>query len=195
MANILLELVKHPFQTSILVPESKALTRAIVQMADLSKAKAVVELGPGCGGFTEQILHSLPRGAKFFALDINSVFVAHIKKRCPGATVLHGNALDLNRYLIDQGMRSCDSIISGLPFSIFNEGLREQILKVVEAALSPGGRFVTYTYAHRTKSLGNFKLKQIFSSVFDKLERSPLVWKNVPPAYVYCATKNGAIKS
>jgi phospholipid N-methyltransferase len=195
MANILLELVKHPFQTSILVPESKTLTRTIVKMADLSKARAVVELGPGCGGFTEKILHSLPPGAKFFALDINSVFVAHIQKRCPGATVLHGNALDLNGYLIDQGMKKCDSIISGLPFSIFNEQLREQILKVVEAALSPGGRFVTYTYAHRTKSFGHFKLKQIFSSVFDKLEQSPIVWKNIPPAYVYCATKSGPIAS
>jgi phosphatidylethanolamine/phosphatidyl-N-methylethanolamine N-methyltransferase len=193
MANLLLELVKHPFQTSILVPESKALTRTIVQMADLSETEAVVELGPGCGGFTEHILRSLPQGAKFFALDINSVFVAHIRKRCPGAAVLHGNALDLIGHLIGQGLESCDAIISGLPFSIFDEELREQILKVVEAALSPGGRFVTYTYAHRAKSLGHFKLKQIFSSVFDKLERSPLVWKNIPPAYVYCATKKSGV--
>jgi len=192
MANILLELIKHPFQTSIIVPESKALTRTIVQMADLSKAKAAVELGPGCGGFTEQILRGLPQGAKFFALDINSLFVAHTQKRCPGATVLHGNALDLEDHLKEQGLASCDAIISGLPFSIFTEELREQILKVVETALSPGGRFVTYTYAHRVKSLGHFKLKQIISAVFDKLDRSPLVWKNVPPAYVYCATKKGA---
>jgi phosphatidylethanolamine/phosphatidyl-N-methylethanolamine N-methyltransferase len=195
MANILLELIKHPFQTSILVPESRALTKTMVRMADLSKAQAVVELGPGCGGFTEHILHSLPQGAAFFALDINSVFVAHIQKRCPGATVIHGNALDLIGHLADQGLKSCDSIISGLPFSVFEEELREQILKVVEAALSPGGRFVTYTYAHRTKSLGHFKLKQIIASGFDTLERSPLVWKNVPPAYVYCATKKSGVIS
>lgn len=189
MASLLLELIKHPLQTSTLFPESRALTRMIVQMAALSDAKAVVELGPGCGAFTEQILKSLPPGAKFFALDINSAFVHRTRKRCPGATILHGNALDLKSYLIDQGMKRCDSIISGLPFSVFEPEHQEQILKTVQESLSPKGRFVTYTYAHRTKSLGHFKLRQALASVFDTVDRSLLIWKNIPPAYVYCATK------
>ena len=189
MAIHLFELIKHPHQTSILFPESKALTRTVIQMAEISKATAVVELGPGRGGFTEQILKSLPPGSKFFALDVNRVFVKHTRKRCPGATIVHGNALDLKDHLIEQGITSCDSIVSGLPFSVFETELREKVLKAIEAALSPGGRFVTYTYAHRLKSRGHSKMMQIFSSVFDKLDRSPLVWKNIPPAYVYRATK------
>jgi phospholipid N-methyltransferase len=88
-------------------------------MAEISKATAVVELGPGRGGFTEQILKSLPPGSKFFALDVNRVFVKHTRKRCPGATIVHGNALDLKDHLIEQGITSCDSIVSGLPFSVF----------------------------------------------------------------------------
>jgi phospholipid N-methyltransferase len=161
----------------------------VVQMAEISKAKAVVELGPGRGGFTEAILKSLPPGSIFFALDINRIFVKHTRKRCPGATILHGNALDLKGHLLEQGIESCDAIISGLPFSVIDEEVQAQILKAVQEALSPEGRFVTYTYAHRTKSLGHFKLKQSLSSVFEKSDRSLLVWKNIPPAYVYRAIK------
>ena len=189
MANHFLEWIKHPVLTSTIVPDSKKLSRLIIKMADISDADAVVELGPGSGGFTELILKIIPKKTKFFALEINPLFAKHTKKRCPGALVYEDNALNLKSYLKEHRLKHCDCIISGLPFTILSYELQEQLLKTIREALSPGGRFLTYTYVHRMNSKGNKRLRQLFEKHFDKLETSPIVWKNVPPAYVYCARK------
>lgn len=189
MANHFLEWIKHPVLTSTIVPDSKRLSRLIIKMADISDADAVVELGPGSGGFTELILQNIPNKTKFFALEINPLFVKHTKKRCPGAIVYEDDALNLKSYLKEHGLKHCDCIISGLPFTVLRDELQEQLLKTIREALSSGGRFLTYTYVHRMNSKGNKRLRQLFEKHFDTLETSRIVWNNVPPAYVYCARK------
>jgi phospholipid N-methyltransferase len=189
MAKHIIEFIKHPVNTATIAPDSKELTRIVIEMADLAKAKTVVELGPGSGGFTEQIIKSIPPQTKFFSLEINRKFVKHTKKRCPAATVYHDDALNLKEYMKKHKIQHCDSIVSGLPLTALSEDLQEQILKLVKESLSPGGRFVTYTYVHRKKSKGNARLKRLFHDHFDRLEMSRIVWKNLPPAYVYCAIK------
>ncbi len=189
MANHFWEWIKHPVLTSTIVPDSKKLARLVLEMADISDADAVVELGPGRGGFTELILKSIPKKARFFALEINPLFVKHTKKRCPGALVYEDDALNLINYLREHRIEHCDCIISGLPFTVLSDGRQEQLLKTIREALSPGGRFLTYTYVHRRNSKGNKRLRQLFEKYFDRLETSPIVWNNVPPAYVYCAMR------
>jgi phospholipid N-methyltransferase len=189
MANFFVEFIKNPVNTSAIVPSSKKLARAIVGMAKLSKANVVVEFGPGTGVFTEQILKKLSKRAKFFALEINPKFVKHTKKRFPSAVVYHDTALNMRKYLKKHRARHCDCIISGLPFTVFNYELQKEFLKIIKDALSPGGRFLTFTYLHRRESKGNLRLKKLLKKNFDKLETSRVVWKNFPPAYVYSATK------
>jgi len=189
MANLLMEFFKHPIRTSSIIPDSKALTRIMIEMADLPNAEAVIELGPGSGGATKQIMKKLPSKAKYFALEINPKFVKHLRKKYPDATIYCDDALNLKTYLQKHDIDDCQAIISGLPLTVFKEGRLEELLDLIMQSLSSGGRFVAYAYVHRVKSEGHYRLLDLFSKYFSELERTRVVWKNLPPAYVYCAKR------
>ncbi|MDP2914283.1 MAG: rRNA adenine N-6-methyltransferase family protein [Candidatus Aminicenantes bacterium] len=189
MANLLVECLKHPIRTSSIIPDSKALTRIMLEMADLPHAEVVIELGPGSGGATKQIMKELSLKAKYLAVEINPKFVKHIRKKCPDATIYCDDALNLKTYLKKHDINDCQAIISGLPLTVLKEGRLEKLLDLIMQSLSSGGRFVAYAYVHRVKSKGHQRLLDLLGKYFTKLERTRVVWKNLPPAYVYCATK------
>jgi len=75
-----------------------------------------------------------------------------------------------------------DVIISGLPFAVLPQSLRDEILTGVYRALKPNGIFVTFQYSLQMKK----QLVKLFDSV--DLSFVPL---NIPPAFVYRCQKNG----
>jgi phosphatidylethanolamine/phosphatidyl-N-methylethanolamine N-methyltransferase len=134
-------------------------------------------------------LKNIPHQAKFFALEINPKFVIETKKRCPDASVYQDDALNIKKYLNELNLKARDCIISGPPFTAFSEENQRKFLSIISESLSLGGRFITYTYVHRIKSKGNLRLQKPLPEKFSRLEASRIVWKNPPPAYVYCAIK------
>jgi phospholipid N-methyltransferase len=184
-----MEFLKHPIRTSSIFPDSKALTRIMLEMADLPHAEVVIELGPGSGGATKQIMEKLPLKAKYLALEINPKFVKHIRKKYPNTIIYCDDALNLKTYLKKHDINDCQAIISGLPLTVFKEGRLERLLDLIMQSLSSGGRFVGYAYVHRAKSKGHQHLLDLLGKYFSNLERTRVVWKNLPPAYVYCAKK------
>ena len=129
MQRFLKQFIKHPRKTGAIAASSKHLARKIVATASLPRARVVVELGPGTGVFTELILQHLPRGAVFFALELNSGFVAETRKRCPSATVYHDSAAHIKKYLRQHGAEQCDCIISSLPWGVFEKRLQIELLE------------------------------------------------------------------
>ena len=54
--NFLLQYITHPRTVGAILPSSKRLARKMVESIDFENAKCIVELGPGTGVFTENIL-------------------------------------------------------------------------------------------------------------------------------------------
>ena len=69
------QLAHQPATTGAIAPSSKSLAKKVIRHASLANAKTVVELGPGTGVFTEQILRGLNCKQKFFAIELNRTFV------------------------------------------------------------------------------------------------------------------------
>jgi len=189
MPGFLLEFVKKPFMTGALGPSSDELTKKVITRARLKDARQVVELGSGDGVITERILSQLSKSASFFALELNPDFARKTKKRCPGVTVYVDNAANLRKYLKKYNSISCDRIISTLPWSAFRKEVQDNILNCIHSSLEKGGIFLTVSYKHSLLFPMGRRFKKRLSQTFSRVERTPLVWKNFPPAFVYVCRK------
>jgi phospholipid N-methyltransferase len=56
-------------------------------------------------------------------------------------------------------------------------------------SLRPGGRFATFAYVHGTPFPGGIRFRRMLRERFAKVSLSPVVWRNLPPAFVYRCEK------
>ena len=183
--KFLKEFIIKPGVTGSIVPSSRVLAEAMVAAANLQHASCVVEFGPGTGAITDTILANLAPGAVFLAIEINPEFARLLRVKYPDINLVQGSATDTRRYLEDLGRNDCDVIISGLPFSTFDLTLQDAIMDTIFDVLSPGGRFLTYSYLQATLLAKGRRFRRKLYSRFSSVSTTPVVWKNVPPAFAY----------
>ena len=171
------------------MPSSSRLAKTMISHADLHTSDTVLELGPGNGCVTENILQSLPRDARFLALEINPAFAAATRRRCPGVDVAVGDAADARRHLTERGLDGTDVVISGLPWASFNPKLQDRLLAAVQDVLRPGGRFTTFAYIQGIFLPPARRFEKRLRAEFASVRRTRVVWRNLPPAFAYVATK------
>lgn len=137
----------NPLRVGYVVPSSPFLTRQTAKRIDFSKPRVVVELGPGEGCHTRQIVKRMGPDSKLILLELDSEFAAHLKKyfaNDPRVVVIHSDALHLPQALSDNGVTQCDYIVSGIPFLVVPEEIRNQILQNIANAMTKESRFITY---------------------------------------------------
>ena len=182
------ELICHPRQTSMLVPSSAALAEVMVVSDKINKAQTVVELGPGTGVFTGKI-HELCSDKLFFAMELNSDFVAMLKSKMPTLKIYNDSAGNIKNYLNLHNTQKTDLVISSLPWASFSPRLQNKLLASIRRALSEGGEFITYSYVHTHLFPHTQKFKRILYRHFSEVTTSKIVWKNIPPAFAYYCKK------
>jgi phospholipid N-methyltransferase len=165
------------------------LARTIVEAADVRHASVVVEFGPGTGVFTAEILRQLPPDCWFFAMELVEEFAKATRQRCPQAEVVEASAAEVGQHLAARDCDVADAIISGLPWASFPEVLQDEILGAAAEALAPGGRFCTFAYVQGVWLPAGRRFKKKLDERFDQVEQTAVVWGNLPPAFVYRATK------
>lgn len=183
------EFMVSPKHVGAVAPSSKYLAGRVVEMARVEEASIVVEWGPGTGAITQCVLEKLPSDAQFFAMEISEDFVRTLAARFPQVVVHPDSAANTRKYLERIGAQSCDSIVSGLPWASFNDALQDQLLDTLLDVLRPGGRFVTYTYIMSPLMPAGQKFRAKLKRRFSHFEVTPMVWRNIPPAFVYLAVK------
>ncbi len=183
------QLAKQPMSTGAIAPSSQSLARQVVNQADLNDAMTVVELGPGTGVFTEQIIARQSSDALFFAIELNPAFVQATKSRCPSARVYHDAAISLPEQLQKNGRAHADCIVSSLPWTIFDEQEQDEILNTISASLKPGGVFISIIYlGAKIRSRGRYFINNL-PAHFSSVDNTPTVWRNLPPTQIYRCVK------
>ena len=116
---------------------------------------AVVEIGPGTGALTEELLKAHPRLA---ALEIDQRAVAHLKKVLPGLDVRHQDVLEVCWPTLAEALGAPLYVIGNLPYNLTSPilfDLLEARAHLAEAVLmvqkEVAERFVA---APRTKAYG-----------------------------------------
>jgi phospholipid N-methyltransferase len=188
-ARFLAAFVKRPFDTGSITPSSQQLADAMVEDMGLSEADTVVELGPGTGVFTRVIQELLKPEARFFCFEINRELARSLSERFPRIEVVNDTVENLSRHLKAAGRDLSDATISGLPWAAFTLERQELLLDAAVEALKPSGRFATFAYSHAVWLPQARRFRELLESRFGRVEISPVVWRNVPPAFVYRCQK------
>lgn len=189
MNNYLANYIFGQKTTGMLAPSGDELADLIIKIAGLPEKKSVVELGTGTGVITKKITEAMSPGTIFFALEINDYFARKTREKCPGAKVYNDSAENIKNYLMKSGLKSCDCVISSLPWANFNPALQRKIMANIFESLNKGGIFITYAYLQGLISPSGWNLRNLLKENFLSFSKSKVVWKNFPPAIIYCAKK------
>ncbi len=165
---------KKFLKTGAFFPSSKFLAR---RMTKNINCKSVLELGPGTGVFTKEILKKLPKDGILISIESNETFSEYLKKEINDSRFIlfTGDALLMKKYLLEEGIENVDCVISGLPLGHFNKDLKDKILNESKSILKDNGEFVQFEYF----LAGIRSIKSIFPFLSISFELF-----NFPPAFV-----------
>lgn len=174
--------VREPFTVGAIWPSSSRLARLVIDSCDIQPGGTVVELGPGTGAFTELVLKRMKRHGRFIGVEINRANAAVLRRRFPECEIIHDTAEHLPRYL-HRGEAHC--IISGLAWGNMLPRLQDRILAAILRALAPGGQFVGFAYLHAAWYPTTQRFRRRLRQRFARVKTTPVIWRNLPPAFVY----------
>lgn len=177
--------VRHPVKVGAIAPSSHGLAKMMVESIDWDSANTVIEYGPGTGVFTEQIVRHLHPGAKFFAIEQSPELANRTRIRCPGTSVHNDSVANVVTLCHQEGIQQVDAILCGLPWAAFPESLQRECFDAMLRVLRPGGQFATFAYWQGVVLPAGKRFGKLLRETFSEVHRSPTVWLNLPPAFVY----------
>lgn len=86
------EYLKNPKQIGAFCSSSQKLGFVMTQNINLRQANYIVEIGPGTGVFTENILKYKNKKAQFFAIEINKNMADKLKRKIVNLDIEIGSA-------------------------------------------------------------------------------------------------------
>ena len=174
--------IREPFKVGSFWPSSAALSRALVGGCEFQADDTVVELGPGTGNFTKLLLERLQGPGRMVALELSPTNISVLQKRFAPCKIIHDSAENLARY-VEPGSARC--VVSGLAWGNMLPALQDRILDAVMASLTPRGQFVAFGYIHAKWFPTSLRFRRRLMQDFRRVETTPIVWRNLPPAFVY----------
>ncbi|MGC7872197.1 class I SAM-dependent methyltransferase [Desulfosporosinus sp. SYSU MS00001] len=177
--TFLIKFLKSPCQIGSVTPSSKFLAAKMLEPINWQRVNAVAELGAGTGAFTRHIQAVKKQNCKLAVFEKDDEMRNMLSTLCPDLNYFK-DAAHLSEGTLSIGLDSLDAIISGLPFALFDEDAREQIIDEVIQSLKPQGIFVAFQYSLQMKPLLSRKFSQVKIS---------FVARNLPPAFVYVCHK------
>lgn len=184
-----------------IVPSGRFLARAIAsQLRHRNGPMRVLEVGPGTGALTGEIVRHIGPRDRFDIVEVNGQFVAalklrfrhewHFRRVADRTRILHMPVQDLN------GERAYDYVISGLPLNILPTASLREILQSFDRLIAPGGvlsyfeylwlRDVSRLFVSDRERLRLRRVGWVMDAFVDRFEfRRETVWVNLPPALVH----------
>jgi len=161
-----------------IVPSSRFLVNAVLERVDWSRARVIVEYGPGVGTFTMEILQRMRPDATLVVIETNLDFV-----RCLGSglsderlVIEHGSAEHVQEILARRGLSGADYVVSGIPLGSMPKPLQSAIVGASREALRPRGVLLVYQFTSRVLPV----LRRTFQNV-----RRGFEFRNLPPAQFF----------
>lgn len=164
-------------QFGALFPCSKNVTRNVAkQITD--KDGWVVELGPGLGNSTEDIIDIGVLPEKLVLVEIDQGCSELLRKKFPKTIVLNIDAIKLSEYLPEETKDRVKTIVSSIPFFNFKKEIREEIFKECFKILGKNGKMIVFSYVPippiKTEKFGISKRRVTIFPIF-----------NIPPVYIW----------
>jgi phosphatidylethanolamine/phosphatidyl-N-methylethanolamine N-methyltransferase len=161
-------------------PSSKYLADAMCTQVNGSCNGVVLELGAGTGAVTRALLNQGVAQERLYIIECDKMLARMLREYYPDATVIEGDAGQLDRLLAERGVTQVNAVVSSLPMLVIPQRTQLAILKKSFSLLAPDGVFVQYTYGTRSP-IGI----QVCERVGITGVESKSVWRNLPPAKIW----------
>jgi phosphatidylethanolamine/phosphatidyl-N-methylethanolamine N-methyltransferase len=173
---------KERKQVGAVAPSSRFLIKKMCDKIDFAHARHIIELGPGTGVFTRELLKRAHPDCKIYLFELNDSFYNLLKEKItdPRVVIYNRSADELDIIRKDFGIQQVDAVLSSLPLAVIPDMIKKKILIKTYDLLKHGGVYVQYQYSLASKKLIKMcfpKMKMSFTTI------------NIPPAFIYTGTK------
>ncbi len=173
--------LEKPLVTGAVAPSGPALARMMARYVDPAIDGPIVELGPGTGPVTEALIERGVPQSRLILIEYSKDFADMLRERFPGARVVQGDAYNMRETLAGVLTSKAAATVSSLPLLNKPGGERLSLLQQAFGLMQYGGPFIQFTY-------GAASPMPVRKTGF-AVEKSPRVWKNLPPARVWVYRK------
>lgn len=177
-------MLRNPIGVSAVAPSSQRLAEAMAQDLDLQPNETLIELGPGTGALTSQIRRILPASDAYLGIELEGDFVRHLQGRFPDLKFVQNTVARAHQVHADSGLPPAKAIISGLAISTLPELVQIDLIENINRLMTPGSLFRMFQYVHAYPFPSSIRFRQRMGELFPTYQRSSIVFKNIPPAYV-----------
>ena len=191
---------RHFRDTGAVLPSSRFLAQALAsELRKRRPAARILEVGPGTGSVTTQILRNILPGDRLDLVEINSHFIKLLQERFDREWRFwrHREQVSLINSAVEKlaGEQIYDIIISGLPLNNFAVSHVREIYRVYSRLLKPGGTLTYYEYVwirqltppfvDRRERRRLYRVGRVITEYIRAYQvRRQRVLMNVPPAVV-----------
>jgi len=169
-------------------PTSKFCVEHVCRPIDFSKDITIVEYGAGAGVFANYLLEKMTPDSRLIMFETNERLFEQLKMfnqpdniHQDSRVILYHKSVEyVDELLGEDQIGNVDAIISGIPFSFFDEAVKKTILEKSKSILRSVGQFLAYQTSGHLKE----PLYEVFGNVHTEWE-----WRNIPPMTVYKAVK------
>ena len=187
--NFVSAFLREPIKVGAVWPSSAQLSRAVAGACEFAPRDTIVELGPGTGNFTQLLTARLDESGRLVALELSETNVAVLRHRFPRGEIIFDSAEHLMKYVKPQSARC---VVSGLAWGNMLPALQDRIMRAVVDSLVPGGQFVAFAYVHARWFPTTLRFRRLMFREFARVETTHIIWRNLPPAYVYRCWREGS---
>ncbi len=176
---------RKPSSTGAVTPSSRKLAQLMVRNLEFQAHDVVVELGPGTGVFTRELLGQGVDPKKLILVEFNADFAKHLRHEFPHVRIIEGDAGELPVLLGTVGQGKIRRIVSGIPLRSLKPEHRKQIAKAIGASLEAGGVAVQFSYLKASPFPEDVAVEGGLIG-----SRVGVALANVPPAFVWKYVKS-----
>lgn len=175
--------LKNPLKVGAIAPSSPELAAKMLEGVEPDENNVILELGVGTGAVTKFVQNLIPNEESYLGIELDKDLFKSLKKNFPNLNIVCGNACETFSIHQNSGLGKVSTIMCCLPFVSLPNEVGKRILLQVDKFMQKGCTFRTFQYAHGYYMPSAIKLREFMRDRYGKSKRSPLVVKNVPPAY------------
>ena len=181
--QLLRAFLKNPGKVGAITPSSPELAAEMLHGILPDDENIVLELGVGTGAITKYLQGVIPDNRSYLGVELDAGLVKTLNKKYPDLNIVCGSAADAYTIHKNSGLGKVRYLVCCLPFVSLPKEVSESVLIELEKFMDEGCELRIFQYAHGYFLPPAIKLRESLKSRYGKSKRSPLVLKNVPPAF------------